>query len=99
MARSRKTLDCVVIGAGAAGVGIDIAMQHLGLKRFEIIDRHGVDALFARWPKEMRLITPSFPTNSIGMLDINSVAIGTSPGFNEFARYALSKNRASPRAR
>ncbi len=36
---------------------------------------------FARWPAEMRFITPSFPTNSVGMLDINSVAIGASPAF------------------
>ncbi len=25
---------------------------------------------------------PSFPANSIGMLDLNSIAIGTSPGFS-----------------
>jgi putative flavoprotein involved in K+ transport len=30
----------------------------------------------------MQLITPSFPANSIGMLDLNSVAIGTSPGYS-----------------
>ena len=29
----------------------------------------------------MRFITPSFPTNSVGMVDINSVALGTSPAY------------------
>jgi len=47
-----------------------------------IIDRHRVGATFDRWPAETRFITPSFPTNSIGMLDLNSVAIGVSPAFS-----------------
>ena len=53
-----------VIGAGAAGVGVG---------------HDTVGASFERWPAETRFITPSFPTNSIGMLDLNSVALGTSP--------------------
>ncbi|MEM6315903.1 MAG: NAD(P)/FAD-dependent oxidoreductase, partial [Planctomycetota bacterium] len=39
----------------------------------------GVGASFDRWPAETRFITPSFPTNSIGMLDLNAIAIGASP--------------------
>jgi len=74
--------DVVVVGAGAAGVGIGVALMHAGIENFVIIDRHEVGASFARWPKEMRFITPSFPTNSVGMLDINAVAIGTSPAFS-----------------
>ncbi|MFI4876361.1 MAG: NAD(P)/FAD-dependent oxidoreductase [Blastopirellula sp. JB062] len=75
-------LDVVVVGAGAAGVGVGVALKHAGVENFLIIDRHEVGASFARWPKEMRFITPSFPTNSVGMLDINAVAIGTSPAFS-----------------
>ncbi|PQO38025.1 NAD(P)/FAD-dependent oxidoreductase [Blastopirellula marina] len=74
--------DVVVVGAGAAGVGIGVALMHAGIENFLIIDRHDVGASFARWPKEMRFITPSFPTNSVGMLDINAVAIGTSPAYS-----------------
>jgi thioredoxin reductase len=47
-----------------------------------LIDRHDVGASFDRWPEEMRFITPSFPTNSMGMLDLNSIAIGTSPAYS-----------------
>jgi putative flavoprotein involved in K+ transport len=74
--------DVVVIGAGAAGVGIGVALKHAGISRFIILDRHQVGASFDRWPAETRFITPSFPTNSIGMLDLNSVAIGVSPAFS-----------------
>jgi putative flavoprotein involved in K+ transport len=74
--------DVIVVGAGAAGVGIGVALAHAGIEDVLIVDRHDVGASFARWPREMRFITPSFPTNSIGMLDLNSVAIGTSPAYS-----------------
>ena len=71
--------DVMVIGAGAAGVGVAVTLQHAGINDFYVLDRDTVGASFARWPAETRFITPSFPTNSIGMLDLNSVALGTSP--------------------
>ena len=74
--------NCLIVGAGPAGLGMATALSHCGMSRFAILERHEVGASFLRWPKEMRLITPSFPTNSIGMLDLNAVAIGTSPGFS-----------------
>ncbi len=90
------TYDVVVVGAGAAGVGVAIALQSAGIENFVVLERHHVGASFNAWPAETRFITPSFPTNSFGMLDLNSVAIGTSPGFmmeiehptgEEFARH------------
>ncbi len=77
-----KIFDAVVVGAGAAGVGVGVALKHAGVENFVVIDRHGVGASFDRWPAETRFITPSFPTNSIGMLDLNSVAIGVSPAYS-----------------
>lgn len=74
--------DAIVVGAGAAGVGVGVALKHAGVENFMVIDRHGVGASFDRWPAETRFITPSFPTNSIGMLDLNSVAIGVSPAYS-----------------
>ena len=71
--------NVIVVGAGAAGIGLGVALLHAGVEDVLIVDRYEVGASFERWPKEMRFITPSFPTNSIGMLDLNSVAIGTSP--------------------
>ena len=55
-----KILDAVVVGAGAAGVGVGIALRHAGVENFAVIDRHGVGASFDRWPAETRFITPSF---------------------------------------
>lgn len=72
----------VVVGAGAAGVGLGVALLHAGVEDFVLVDRHEVGASFLRWPREMRFISPSFPANSIGMLDLNAVAVGTSPGFS-----------------
>ena len=47
-----------------------------------IVERDTVGSSFAAWPDETRFITPSFPSNSIGMLDLNSIAIGVSPAYN-----------------
>lgn len=81
-APERDLLDVIVIGAGAAGVGVGVALTHAGIENFRIVDRHRVGASFDLWPTETRFITPSFPSNSIGMLDLNSVAIGVSPAFS-----------------
>ncbi len=76
--RVKGTYDVVVVGAGASGVGIGIALKSLGIK-FTILERHDVGASFARWPQEMRFITPSFPSNEFGMPDLNAVTRNTSP--------------------
>ncbi len=76
------TYDVVVVGGGAAGVGVAIALRHAGIENFVVLERHSVGASFAAWPAETRFITPSFPSNSIGMLDLNSIAIGVSPAFS-----------------
>ena len=70
--------DVVIVGAGAAGIGVSIALGHAGIENFVLLERHSVGASFSLWPAETRFITPSFPTNSVGMLDLNSVVIGTS---------------------
>lgn len=74
--------EVVVVGGGPAGVGVGVALAHAGVEDFVILERGIVGSSFALWPEEMRLITPSFPTNSIGMLDLNSIAIGVSPAYS-----------------
>ena len=74
--------DVVVVGGGAAGVGVAVALKDAGVEDFVVLERHHiVGSSFLLWPAETRFITPSFPTNSIGMLDLNAVALGTSPAF------------------
>ena len=77
-----KPYDVVVVGGGAAGIGVSITLMHAGIENFVVLERHSVGASFAAWPAETRFITPSFPTNSVGMLDLNSIAIGVSPAFS-----------------
>ena len=79
---SEHVYDVVVIGGGAAGVGVGVALKHAGIDNFVILDRLMVGSSFALWPEETRFITPSFATNAIGMLDLNSIAIGFSPAYS-----------------
>jgi thioredoxin reductase len=71
-------------------------LHHAGIRNILLLDRHGVGASFERWPAQMRFISPSFTSNGFGLLDLNAVAIGTSPAYSlvtehpsgkEYARY------------
>ncbi len=92
----RTVYDVVVVGGGAAGIGVSVTLQDAGIENFLVVERHTVGSSFAAWPDETRFITPSFTTNSVGMLDLNSIAIGTSPAYSlkvehptglDYARY------------
>lgn len=70
--------DVVVVGAGAAGIGVGEALSYLDLE-YCILERDEVGASFRRWPDETRLLTPSFPSNAFGLPDLNAIAPVTSP--------------------
>ena len=76
-----RTYDAIVVGAGAAGVGVGAALKCVGLERFALLDREGVGASFGRWARETRFISPSFTTNGFGMPDLNAVTPDSSPAF------------------
>ena len=82
MPKKSSKYDVIVVGAGAAGVGMGVVLKQMGVKNFVLLDRHAVGASFERWPEEMRFISPSFTSNGFGLPDLNSVAIGTSPAFS-----------------
>ena len=73
--------DVLIIGGGPAGLGMGLALQTLGLQNFAILERHEVGASFRRWPREMRMITPSFNGHAFGHLDLNAIAPRTSPAY------------------
>ena len=72
--------DVTVVGAEAAGVGIGAALSHLDVD-VQILERDNIGASFRSWPAEMRLLTPSFPSNAFGNPDLNAIVPNTSPGF------------------
>ena len=86
---SDMSYDVVIVGAGAAGIGCGVVLKELGLERFTILERHQVGASFSRWPEQMSFITPSFPSHGFGLLDLNAVALKTSPAI-AFRREHLS---------
>lgn len=77
-----KQYDVIIIGAGAAGVGMGVVLHHLGVNNFTLVERHAIGASFLRWPREMRLISPSFMSNGFGLLDLNAIALNTSPAYS-----------------
>lgn len=76
-----KDFDCLIVGGGAAGIGMGCVLQELGVERFAILERGVIGASFRMWPKEMRMITPSFTSNAYGMIDLNAIALKTSPAY------------------
>lgn len=76
-----KALDCLIVGGGAAGIGMGCVLKELGVERFGILERGEIGASFLMWPQEMRMITPSFTSNAYGMMDLNAIALKTSPAY------------------
>ena len=69
----------IIIGSGPAGIGCALALNRAGIKDIVILEANCVGSSFRRWPKQMRLITPSFHTNSFYQTDLNSITPDTSP--------------------
>lgn len=95
MTTNAPDYDVIVVGGGAAGVGVSIALKHAGIENFVILERQTIGASFDAWPAETRFITPSFPSNSIGMLDLNSIAIGVSPAYSLKVEHPTGKDYAA----
>ena len=71
-------LDAVIVGAGPSGIGVGIILQKMGIN-FAILDRNSVGSSFLKWPKQMKLLTPSFFSNTFNMIDLNAISYDTSP--------------------
>ncbi len=72
--------DIVIVGAGAAGIGMGVLLKKMGLD-FVILEKDCVGSSFLKWPSEMRFISPSFTGNSFGSPDLNSIVPDTSPAY------------------
>lgn len=91
----------VIVGAGPAGIGCAALLKQMGIKTSEMLiyDAKTVGSSFEAWPKEMRMITPSFPSNGYHQTDLNAITPDTSPAFStgkehpsgvEYAQYLRS---------
>jgi putative flavoprotein involved in K+ transport len=74
-----KSFQVIIVGAGPAGIGIGAALRRCGVEDFLIVDAREPGASFASWPREMRMITPSFYSNAFGLTDLNAIDPETSP--------------------
>tara|TARA_B100000683_G_scaffold125849_2_gene123487 strand:- start:3939 stop:5072 length:1134 start_codon:yes stop_codon:yes gene_type:complete len=90
-----KSFDIIIVGAGAAGIGISILLQKLNLN-YLILEKNTVGSSFKKWPKETKFISPSFTGNFFNAPDLNAITPDTSPAFdlltehptgNEYAHY------------
>lgn len=72
-------LDVAIVGAGPAGIGLAITLQHVGVARVAVLERSQIGSSFSLWPAETRFITPSFYGNPFGLVDLNAITPTTSP--------------------
>ncbi len=76
---SNYDFDVIIIGASSAGLGVALPLIECGITRICIFEARTVGASFKNWPKQMRLITPSFHSNPLRQPDLNAITIDTSP--------------------
>lgn len=86
--------NVIIIGAGASGIGCAIQLKQLGIKKVLLLDKGEIGHSFKSWPAEMRFISPSFPGNAFELLDLNAVALQTSPAFSLNTEHPTGKEYA-----
>lgn len=59
-------MKLVIVGAGPSGIGLGILLKKMNFEDFVILEKEEIGASFRKWPKEMKLITPSFTGHDSG---------------------------------
>jgi len=75
-------LSVAIVGAGPAGIGVARVLRDLAIADVWVFERGQIGQSFRDWPKETRLLTPSFPANVFGVTDLNAVSFDSSPGWS-----------------
>ncbi|MEM6618153.1 MAG: NAD(P)/FAD-dependent oxidoreductase [Pseudomonadota bacterium] len=75
-------LTVMVVGAGPAGLGVARVLRDLAIPDVWVLERGQIGQSFLDWPKETRLLTPSFPGNVFGITDLNAISFDSSPGWS-----------------
>ncbi len=79
MKKPSPYFDVIVVGAGAAGIGIALMLQKIPGLSFTVLESGSIGESFRRWPKQTRFITPSFHSNPYGLVDLNAIEEQSSP--------------------
>lgn len=89
-----KSLDVVIVGAGPSGVGCGALLKQMGIADAEmlIVEASEVGSSFEAWPEQMKMITPSFPSNGYHQTDLNAITPDSSPAFNSGKEHLTGKD-------
>ncbi|MEM6642297.1 MAG: NAD(P)/FAD-dependent oxidoreductase [Bacteroidota bacterium] len=79
--KSNNKVEVIIVGAGAAGIGVAVLLKKLGLD-FIILEKDEIGSSFNKWPKETKFISPSFTGNFFKMVDLNAITPDTSPALS-----------------
>ena len=84
MAITQVSTNVVIVGAGPAGLGCAALLKQMGINDNDmfVIDAKTIGSSFKNWPKEMKMSTPSFPSNGFHQTDLNAITPDTSPAFS-----------------
>ena len=71
----------LIVGSGPAGIGVASLLEQAGIN-YVVLEKNEIGNSFLQWPKSMEMITPSFPSNAFGQIDLNSICENSSPAFS-----------------
>lgn len=72
--------NVIIVGSGPAGIGIATLLNQTNID-YIVLEKRAIGNSFLEWPQNMKMITPSFPSNAFGQMDLNSICEATSPAF------------------
>ncbi len=94
----RERHEVIIVWAGAAGIWVALKLKELGVD-YLVLEWDEVASSFNKWSNETHFISPSFPSNAFGQVDLNAIHPETSPGYmfgkehvsgQEYAKYVKS---------
>lgn len=87
--------DVAIVGAGAAGVGMALALQKVPNMNFVVLESGLIGESFKRWPVQTRFITPSFHSTPFGLADLNAVNELSSPAIHSGSEHLSGEQYAN----
>lgn len=71
----------IIVGSGPAGIGVASLLKQADID-YIVLEKNEIGQSFLEWPESMEMITPSFPSNAFGQIDLNSICESSSPAFS-----------------